>query len=111
MKQLFVIKPQVDKTGRKPFAAICTSEAATKLKLSALQETGAEWRIEPFMVQDFDPNRSQAYVVLKRVEGKGQIEDICFDYMKTESKVKELRKGLSPHAQKEVYVEPCMLNA
>jgi hypothetical protein len=110
MNKIYVIKDRTDANIRKPFVAICKTEASAKQKVANIQSklrSQAQNLIsyEAVSVNDFDMNKTSVYVVYDKTDSNFSkpFMSMHFDFDQAKAQLKTLRAKVSPHAQKLIY--------
>lgn len=113
MTLLYIIKDRTDSNFYKPFVGIYKDEnkvkqivANMKSRLSLASQNLISY--QPVHVQDFDPNKSQIFVVFDKTDrsAKKDFVSMHFDFQNAEKQIKSLKQGLNLHSQKLVYARP-----
>lgn len=104
MNKLYIIKDKTEKNFYKPFVSIHKSKDMVEKKVNQLKNTLSKATQElvsydEISVMDFDPNKTQVFVVFDKTDRKAPMS-MHFNFVNAEKHVSALKKGIPNHAHK-----------
>ena len=105
MTKIYIIKDQSN--ARRPFIGVVNSESKAVRRVATLQsrlKDKASVTYKSVAVPDFDPNKSQVYVIHDKTGSQPKFE-MCFEYQNAMSRMTALKKNLNPAQNKLVFIQ------